>query len=158
VAKYYTRRYTRFSTKQFDGLTEFQRKFINMLMCDGKKTVARKIFEDAKAIIEKKEKLKFGEVFEAAMHNTSPVMEVRSKRVAGASYQVPFEVKENRRKMLAAQWMIGFARKKKGPMAKKLAAELLSAANGEGEAVKKKDEMHRMAEANRAFAHFARYA
>jgi small subunit ribosomal protein S7 len=96
------------------------------------------------------------ETFDAAIRNVSPLMEVRSRRVGGANYQVPREVPQQRRLALAFRWLISGARAKKGrPMAEKLAEELLLASKNEGEAIKKKDEMHRMAEANKAFAHFA---
>ncbi|OGG68698.1 30S ribosomal protein S7 [Candidatus Kaiserbacteria bacterium RIFCSPLOWO2_02_FULL_56_11] len=130
-------------------------RFINAVMWDGKKDTARRVVYDAFS------KIKEGganplETFEAAIRNASPLMEVRSRRVGGANYQVPREVPQNRRLALAYRWLIGSARSKKGrPMADKLAEELSLAAKNEGEAIKKKDEMHRMAEANKAFAHFA---
>ncbi len=130
-------------------------RFINAVMWDGKKDTARGVVYDALA------KIKEGgadplETFETAIRNVSPLMEVRSRRVGGANYQVPREVPQNRRLALSYRWLIGSARSKKGrPMADKLAEELLLAAKNEGEAIKKKDEMHRMAEANKAFAHFA---
>ncbi len=130
-------------------------RFINTVMWDGKKDTARGIVYDAFA------KIKEGgadplATFDEALKNASPLMEVRSRRVGGANYQVPREVPQNRRLALAYRWLIGAARSKKGkPMAEKLAEELLLAAKNEGEAIKKKDEMHRMAEANKAFAHFA---
>jgi small subunit ribosomal protein S7 len=124
-------------------------------MWNGKKDTARSIVYDALA------KIKEGdadplETFETALRNVSPLMEVRSRRVGGANYQVPREVPQNRRLALSFRWIINAARSKKGkPMAEKLATELLLAAKNEGDAIKKKDEMHRMAEANKAFAHFA---
>lgn len=130
-------------------------RFINAVMWDGKKDTARTIVYGAF------HKIKEGgvdplETFDAAIRNVSPLMEVRSRRVGGANYQVPREVPQNRRLALAYRWLIGSARSKKGrPMADKLAEELLAASKNEGEAIKKKDEMHRMAEANKAFAHFA---
>jgi len=130
-------------------------RFINAVMWDGKKDTARTVVYDALA------KIKEGdadplETFETALRNVSPLMEVRSRRVGGANYQVPREVPQNRRLALAFRWIINAARSKKGkPMAEKLATELLLAAKNEGDAIKKKDEMHRMAEANKAFAHFA---
>jgi small subunit ribosomal protein S7 len=130
-------------------------RFINAVMWDGKKDTARKLVYGALEII-KKEGADPLETFEAAIRNASPLMEVRSRRVGGANYQVPREVPQNRRLALAYRWLIGSARSKKGrPMAVKLAEELTLAAKNEGEAMKKKDEMHRMAEANKAFAHFA---
>jgi len=124
-------------------------------MWDGKKDTARAVVYDALATI-KEGGADPLETFEAALRNVSPLMEVRSRRVGGANYQVPREVPQARRLALSFRWIITTARAKKGkPMAEKLAAELLSAAKNEGEAVKKKEEMHRMAEANKAFAHFA---
>lgn len=130
-------------------------RFINTVMWDGKKDTARRVVYAAlsKLKAEGKEPL---EIFEEAIRNVSPLMEVRSRRVGGANYQVPREVPQQRRVSLAYRWLINAARAKKGkPMAEKLAAEIMAAANNEGDAMKKKDEMHRMAEANKAFAHFA---
>ncbi len=130
-------------------------RFINAAMWSGKKDTARAVVYGALA------KIKEGgadplETFEAALRNASPLMEVRSRRVGGANYQVPREVPQQRRLALAFRWIIGGARAKKGrPMSDKLAEEILLAAKNEGDAIKKKDEMHRMAEANKAFAHFA---
>ncbi|MBU6214256.1 30S ribosomal protein S7 [Patescibacteria group bacterium] len=130
-------------------------RFINTLMWNGKKDVARSVVYDALAEIEKSGANPL-ETFEAALRNVSPLMEVRSRRVGGANYQVPREVPQNRRLALSFRWLINAARNKKGkPMAEKLANELLLAAKNEGDAIKKKDEMHRMADANKAFAHFA---
>ena len=130
-------------------------RFINALMWDGKKDVARSVVYDALAEIEKGGSNPL-ETFEAALRNVSPLMEVRSRRVGGANYQVPREVPQSRRLALSFRWLISAARSKKGkPMAEKLAAELLLASKNEGDAIKKKDEMHRMADANKAFAHFA---
>ncbi len=130
-------------------------RFINAVMWDGKKDTARKVVYGALAKI-KEDGAEPLETFEAAIRNVSPLMEVRSRRVGGANYQVPREVPQNRRLALSYRWIIGSARNKKGrPMAVKLADELLAASKNEGEAIKKKDEMHRMAEANKAFAHFA---
>ena len=130
-------------------------RFINAVMWDGKKDTARAVVYDALEKI-KKDGADPLETFEGALRNVSPLMEVRSRRVGGANYQVPREVPQARRLALAFRWIIGSARAKKGkPMAEKLATELTLAAKNEGEAIKKKDEMHRMAEANKAFAHFA---
>ena len=135
--------------------SEMLSRFINALMWDGKKEVAKSVVYDAL------EKIKTGgadplETFDAAIRNVSPIMEVRSRRVGGANYQVPREVPQARRLALAFRWLIGSARSKKGrPMALKLADELLLASKNEGEAIKKRDDMHRMAESNKAFAHFA---
>ncbi len=130
-------------------------RFINTVMQDGKKDTARKVVYDAMELLKKDDKDAL-EVFETAIRNISPLMEVRSRRVGGANYQVPREVPQQRRVSLAYRWLITAARNKKGkPMAEKLAAEILAAVNNEGDAIKKKDEMHRMADANKAFAHFA---
>ena len=133
-------------------------RFINTVMLDGKKDTARKVVYDALNKIKKaggEEGANPLEVFETAIRNVSPLMEVRSRRVGGANYQVPREVPQQRRVSLAYRWLINAARAKKGkPMAEKLANEIMMAAKNEGEAIKKKDDMHRMAEANKAFAHF----
>jgi small subunit ribosomal protein S7 len=130
-------------------------RFINAVMQDGKKDTARAVVYRALAAIENEEASAL-ETFETALRNVSPLMEVRSRRVGGANYQVPREVPQARRLALSFRWLISAARAKKGkPMAEKLAGELLLAAKNEGDAIKKKDEMHRMAEANKAFAHFA---
>ncbi len=131
-------------------------KFINQIMRKGKKTIARKIVYRAFDIIKEKTKKDPLEVFEKALQNASPLLEVKSKRVGGATYQVPREVRGDRRMTLAMRWIITAARSKKGrPMREKLAEELILASNNEGTAIKKKEDTHRMAEANRAFAHFA---
>lgn len=130
-------------------------RFVNAVMWDGKKDTARKVVHDALGKI-KESGADPLETFDTAIRNVSPLMEVRSRRVGGANYQVPREVPQARRLALSFRWIIGAARAKKGrPMAEKLADELVLAAKNEGEAIKKKDEMHRMAEANKAFAHFA---
>ncbi len=130
-------------------------RFINAVMLDGKKDTARKVVYGALVSIEKN-KMDPLETFETAIRNVSPLMEVRSRRVGGANYQVPREVPQQRRLALSFRWIIQAARSKKGkPMAEKLAEEIILAAKNEGEAVKKKDDMHRMAESNKAFAHFA---
>lgn len=132
-------------------------KFINYTMLDGKKVTARKVVHDAFEKIKELSKNENPlEVFEMALKNTGPTMEVRSRRVGGANYQVPREVRPERRQLLSMTWIIDAARSKKGkPMADKLAEEIVAAANNEGEAIKKRETMHRMAEANKAFAHFA---
>lgn len=138
--------------------TEHIEKFINYLMHAGKKTVARRILNDAFELIQKRTKKKGLEVFEEAVNNVKPAMEIRPKRVGGSVYQIPMEVKPFRRFQLASRWILAAARSKKGaPMAKKLADELIAASNNEGAAIKKKEDTHRMAQANKAFAHFARY-
>ncbi len=132
-------------------------RFINYLMEDGKKRVAEKIMYGALENLKKETGQEPLQVFEKALENVSPMVEVTSKRVGGANYQVPREVRQERKFMLAVRWIIDAARKKTGkPMAQKLSEELLLASKNEGSAVKKKQDTHRMAEANRAFAHFAR--
>lgn len=130
-------------------------KFINYMMWDGKKSTARNLVYDSFEIIEKKSKKPALETFKKAVNNVQPLVEVRSRRVGGATYQVPMEVRAERRIALAFRWLRNYARDRKDKsMALKLASELLAAANGEGSSVKKKDDTHRMAEANKAFAHF----
>ena len=130
-------------------------KFVNYIMVDGKKGVAEKIFYGAMEQVQNKTKTDGLKIFEKAIENASPSVEVKSRRVGGATYQVPIEVPRNRRFYLASQWIISAAIGRAGrPMAEKLAIELISAANGDGGAIKKKDDTHRMAEANKAFAHF----
>ncbi len=142
-------------TPDLEYKSEAITRFINTVMLDGKKDTARTVVYDALEII-KKTDVDALETFETAIRNVSPLMEVRSRRVGGANYQVPREVPQQRRVSLAYRWLINAARAKKGkPMAEKLANEILMAAKNEGEAIKKKDDMHRMAESNKAFAHFA---
>ena len=130
-------------------------KFVNYIMNDGKKGVAEKIFYGAMEQVKNKTKTEGLKIFEKAIENTSPSVEVKSRRVGGATYQVPIEVPRGRRFYLASQWIISAASSRLGkPMAEKLAIELIAAANGDGGAIKKKDDTHRMAEANKAFAHF----
>lgn len=130
-------------------------KFINYLMWDGKKSTARQMVYDAFELIEQKTKKPAMEVFKKAVSNVQPLVEVRSRRVGGATYQVPMEVRPARRNALAFRWIKNYSRDRKDKsMASRLAAELLAASNGEGSSVKKKDDTHRMAEANKAFAHF----
>lgn len=132
-------------------------KFVNCVMKHGKKSVAQKIVYGAFDIIADKTKKPAIEVFTAAVTNVSPLLEVKSKRVGGANYQIPMQVRADRRIQLAFRWMLQAARSKKGkPMADKLATEIMAAAENQGDAVKKKQDVQRMAEANRAFAHFAR--
>jgi len=132
-------------------------RFINYVMRDGKKSIAEKIVYDALDKVKEFAKDEPLKVFEKAVENASPLLEVKSRRVGGANYQVPHEVRPERRFILAIRWIIGAARSKKGkPMAEKLAEEIIAASKNEGAAIKKKQDMHRMAEANRAFAHFAR--
>ena len=131
-------------------------KFINNVMDAGKKSVAEKIFYNAINQVETKAKVKDGlEIFKKALENVAPLLEVKSKRIGGATYQVPIEVSENRRQALAMRWIISYAKSRKGrTMADRLSAELIAAANNEGSSVKKKEDTHRMAEANKAFSHF----
>jgi small subunit ribosomal protein S7 len=132
-------------------------KLINHVMKDGKKATAERVVYDAFKIITEKTKQDPVDVFDTAMKNVSPSVEVRSRRVGGANYQIPTPVRGERRAALAFRWMLTAARSKKGkPMAQRLAAEIINAANGEGDAMKKRQDVQRMAEANRAFAHFAR--
>ncbi len=131
-------------------------KFINYIMKGGKKTTAQTIIYDAFEIISNKIKGDPLAVFEEALKKVSPAVEVKGRRIGGANYQIPIVVSGDRRVSLAYRWIISAASKRKGrPMAEKLADELLSAARGEGEAVKKKEDTHKMAESNKAFAHFA---
>lgn len=131
-------------------------KFINNIMTRGKKSVARKVVYTSFTKIEEQTKQPPLTVFEAAVKNVAPVVEVKSRRVGGSNYQVPVEVTPKRRQALAFRWIINAARSKKGrPMADKLAEELIAASTNQGDAMKKKQDVHRMAEANRAFAHFA---
>ncbi len=130
-------------------------KFINKIMWDGKKSKAQRIFYGAMEVLAKKTGKDPLEVFKKAFENVAPVLEVRPKRVGGATYQVPIEVQEPRRTSLAVRWIVEAARAKKGkPMSQKLAEELLSAYESTGAAVKKKEDVQKMAEANRAFAHY----
>src|SRR5690606_33939991 len=132
-------------------------KFINCLMHDGKKSTAQRVFYDAMDLIAKRlPDQETIEVFTRAVEHCMPIIEVRSKRVGGATYQVPMQVKRTRQQTLAIRWILGAARDKKGrPMHIKLADELLAAFNREGAAITKRENVHRMAEANKAFSHFA---
>ena len=132
-------------------------KFINYVMNSGKKNTARKIVYTAFDLLKEKAKVESPmEIFDTALKNTGPTMEVRSRRVGGANYQVPREVRPERRLYLSMKWIIDSAKAKKGkPMAEKLAEEIISASKNEGEAIKKRENVHKMAEANKAFAHFA---
>lgn len=130
-------------------------KFINILMYDGKKTKSRDVLYGAFDIIEERTKKNPLEVFKTAVNNAQPLIEVKSRRVGGATYQVPTEVRPERRTALAFRWIKTYARARKDKsMAQRLAAELISTANNEGSTVKKKEDTHKMAEANKAFAHF----
>ncbi len=132
-------------------------KFINCLMWDGKKSVAQRVFYDAMDVISRKVKnVSELEVFEKAVNNVKPMIEVRSKRVGGSSYQVPMQVNAKRQQSLAFRWILLSARSKKGkPMCERLASELIDAYNKQGGAMTTRENIHRMAEANKAFAHFA---
>lgn len=148
-------------TKHFAPDSQYGRidvsRFINYVMHDGKRSTAEKVFYNALKEIEKETKEKGIEVFEKALENAAPILEVVSRRVGGANYQVPMEVTPERKFVLASRWLIAAARAKKGKaMSKKLAEEFIAATKNEGAAIKKKQDTHRMAEANRAFAHFAR--
>jgi small subunit ribosomal protein S7 len=129
--------------------------FIHNLMMEGKKSTAERIFYDALNIAEQKTNQKGLDIFHKALNNVKPVLEVKSRRVGGATYQVPVEVRPNRRNALAIRWLIGFSRSRsEHSMAEKLAAEFMAAAKNEGASIKKREDTHRMAEANKAFAHF----
>ncbi|MFH0951697.1 MAG: 30S ribosomal protein S7 [Patescibacteria group bacterium] len=131
-------------------------KFINQVMLSGKKSIAQKIVYQAFEKASEKSKKEPLAGFEEAIKNISPILEVKSRRIGGANYQVPVEVRGERKTTLAFRWLIEVAKKKKGkPMAEKLAEEIVAAQKKEGEAIKKREDVHRMAEANRAFAHFA---
>ena len=130
-------------------------RFVTQVMRDGKKSLAQRIVYEAFEIIEERTGEPGIDIFKKAINNVSPLVEVRSRRVGGATYQVPIEVRADRRLALAFRWILQYARaRKERSMAIRLAAELQSAANGEGGAIKKKDDTHRMAESNKAFAHF----
>jgi small subunit ribosomal protein S7 len=130
-------------------------KFINSLMFDGKKSIAESIFYDAMKLIEEKSGQPGVNIFQTAVNNAKPALEVKSRRVGGATYQVPVEVRPERRTALAIKWLVLYSRaRSEKTMADRLANELMAAARGEGNTVKKKDDTHRMAEANKAFAHY----
>ncbi len=130
-------------------------KFVNNLMLDGKKSMAFKVFYDAIAIVEEKTKENGLEIWKKALENVTPQVEVRSRRVGGATFQIPQEVRQARKVSLGTKWLIGYARKRnEKSMGQKLAAEIIAAHKEEGAAFKKKEDTHRMAEANKAFSHF----
>ena len=130
-------------------------KLVNNIMIDGKKSVAQKIVYGAFDIIKEKEQKDALEVFETALNNIMPVLEVKARRVGGPTYQVPLEIRPERRQTLGLRWIVMFSRKRhEKTMAEKLAAEIIDAINGNGGAFKKKEDTHRMAEANKAFAHY----
>ena len=135
--------------------SEMVTKFVNTLMLDGKKSLAEGIFYDAMKVIEEKSGQPGEAVFKQALNNAKPVLEVKSRRVGGATYQVPVEVRPERRTALGMRWLVGYARARgEKTMSDRLAAELLAASRNEGATIKKKDDTHRMAEANKAFAHY----
>lgn len=130
-------------------------QFVNNLMLNGKKTVAYSIFYDAMDIVEQRTKQNPHEVWKKALNNVMPQVEVRSRRIGGATFQIPTEIRPARKISIGMKWLIKFARKRSGKgMATKLAAEVMAASKGEGAAVKRKEDTHKMAESNRAFAHF----
>jgi len=131
-------------------------KFINYIMIGGKKSIAEKIFYTSLDIISSQLKTDDPiDIFKKAINNVSPMLEVKSKRIGGATYQVPMEVSDNRRIALAMRWILNYSRSRKGKkMSNRLAAELMAASNNEGSSFKKKEDTHKMAEANKAFAHF----
>ena len=130
-------------------------KFINVLMYEGKKSTAERIFYSAMDLVENRTSQPGVNIFKQALTNLKPVVEVKSRRVGGATYQVPVEVRPERRTALAMRWLISYSRdRNEKSMAEKLAAEVISASKGEGNAVKKKEDTHRMADANKAFAHY----
>ena len=129
--------------------------FINKLMRDGKKSTAERVMYDTLDIIEQRAHRNPVEVFEQAIRNAKPILEVRPRRVGGATYQIPLEVRSERQMALAIRWLLTAARARTGrPMAERLAAELMDAASGQGVTIKRRDDTHRMAEANKAFAHY----
>lgn len=141
-----------------EGSNPLQEKFINYIMQRGKKSIARRIFKDTLIEIQKKGHDNPEIIFEKAIQNVQPSMEVRPKRIGGAVYQIPMEVKPNRRTMLSFRWILEASRKAKGSaMAHRLAKELIEASEGLGYAIKRKEDTHKMAESNKAFAHYARY-
>ena len=130
-------------------------KLINQIMLDGKRGVAQQVCYDAFETIAEKSGKEANEVFQQALANVMPQLEVKARRVGGATYQVPIEIRPERRQTLALRWLVEFSRKRgEKTMAERLAAEIMDAANNTGAAVKRKEEMHRMAEANKAFAHY----
>ena len=130
-------------------------KFVNNLMTSGKKSISERIFYESLKIAETQSKDDGLSIFKQALENVSPALEVKSKRIGGATYQVPVEVSRNRKMALAMRWIIQYSKSRKGKtMADRLAAELVAASNNEGSSIKKKEDTHKMAEANKAFAHF----
>jgi small subunit ribosomal protein S7 len=141
-----------------EGSSELQEKFINCMMQRGKKSVSRRIFNDAMQILRDQGKTNPVSIFEKALENVKPTTEVRARRVGGSVYQIPTEVNPKRQMALSIRWVLDACRSRKGkPMADKLAQELVDASNETGAAFKKREDVHKMAQANKAFAHFARY-
>lgn len=141
-----------------EGSSELQEKFINCMMKEGKKSIARRIFADAMQILRDQGKNDPIDIFNKALSSVKPNMEVRARRVGGSVYQIPVEVTPKRQAALSIRWIVGACRAKKGKaMAARLAQELADASNETGTAFKKREDVHRMAAANKAFAHFARY-
>jgi small subunit ribosomal protein S7 len=141
-----------------ENSSPLQEKFINCVMKDGKKSTAESIFRKAMEILAEKGQKNPVATFEKAIDNIKPTLEVKPKRIGGAVYQIPMEVKPERQMTLSIRWLLSTTRAKKGaPMAKKLADEILLASNGEGAAIKKRDDVNKMAMANKAFAHYAKY-
>lgn len=133
-------------------------KFIHKVMLNGKKTVAERIVYEALEIASKKLKKEPTDIFQTVLDNVSPMVQLKSRRIGGSNFQIPSEISSDRKLILAFRWIVDSARKRKGtPMADRLATEFVDAVNNTGGAIKKKDETHRMAEANRAFAHFSRF-
>jgi len=141
-----------------EGSSPLQEKFINCVMRGGKKSVAQRIFKDTMDLIAEKGNKEPVKIFEKALDTIKPTLEVKAKRIGGAVYQIPMEVKAARQMTLSIRWLLEVTRtKRNAPMAKKLADELMLAANGEGSAIKKRDDVMKMAQANKAFAHYAKY-
>jgi len=141
-----------------ENSSALQEKFINCIMKQGKKSIALNIFHDAMDMIAAKGHKEPLKIFEKALENLKPTLEVKAKRIGGAVYQIPMEVKANRQATLSIRWLLETCRSKRNaPMAKKLSDELILAANGEGAAIKKRDDVIKMAQANKAFAHYAKY-
>jgi small subunit ribosomal protein S7 len=141
-----------------ENSSAMQEKFINCIMKQGKKSTAQRIFHDAMEMIAAKGHKEPVKIFEKALDNLKPTLEVKAKRIGGAVYQIPMEVKAGRQMTLSIRWLLETCRaKRNAPMAKKLSDELILAANGEGSAIKKRDDVIKMAQANKAFAHYAKY-
>lgn len=141
-----------------ENSSALQEKFINCVMKQGKKSTAQRIFQDTMDLIAAKGHKEPVKIFEKALETIKPTLEVKAKRIGGAVYQIPMEVKPNRQVTLAIRWLLETTRaKRNASMSKKLSDELILAANGEGAAIKKRDDVIKMAQANKAFAHYAKY-